>query len=314
LNFVLALLLLLAQPSDALLFARARAYTENGQFQQAIELWQEMTERHPDRVDAWAYLALAFRRQESFDLADRAVDHALEVDRESSRALWQRGLLRNLQQRPAEALDAFDLLQVKAAKQATFHYQRGVALQLLDRVEEATQAMRAAVDRDPELFAAQYSLYLLLRSDDPAAARAQLEQVEVLRDRQPDWVRNDQLRLEAGPLSDMDWPNAYLGLRAKGEGELYRLQLEGVRSRPDGVGAIVEFWTGDALLRRRYDEPPLSFRIRKGETIEVLRILWPNGMVQNVLGIDPTQLPDGTLRVREELFIKGSWGGVKIQD
>jgi tetratricopeptide (TPR) repeat protein len=124
LNFVLALLLLLAQPSDALLFARARAYTENGQFQQAIELWQEMTERHPDRVDAWAYLALAFRRQESFDLADRAVDHALEVDRESSRALWQRGLLRNLQQRPAEALDAFDLLQVKAAKQATFHYQR----------------------------------------------------------------------------------------------------------------------------------------------------------------------------------------------
>jgi tetratricopeptide (TPR) repeat protein len=281
-----------------------------------------MSEQHPDRVEPLVYLSLALRRGEDFEAAEAVIERALAMAPEDGRALWQLGLLRNLQQRPEEALAAFDKLaaqatpqlQRKADGQASFHYQRGIALKALDRMDEATLAMRTATERDPTLLAAAYSHYLLLRSKDREAAELQLQAVEELRTSQPDWIRNDILRLEAGPLSEIDWPEAYEGLLPKGTGELYHLALEGVRSRADGIGSVVEIWTRRGVLRRNYDQAPLAFRVAAKQPIPLIRIVWPHGMKQNVFGLPTGDLEDNTIRIREELFIKGSWGGVKIQD
>jgi len=307
----LALAILSSLGEAGLDWARARGHTENGEFAQAIEQWTTLTARFPNSVQAWTSLAQATRRAERFDRCEDAIERALAIDANYDPANWQLGLLHNLRQRPQEALDAFDRIGAGEA-QSTFHYQRGIALRALARDDAAVEALRRAVELDDQLFAARYALYLLLRSRNRVEAAAELESIEALRRKQPEWRRNDQLRLEAGPLSNIDWPGAYSRLSIKPLGRKFRLHLRGVRAREDGVGSTVEIWTPEFLFRRRYEGNPQTFFAGRGGRIAVLRIVWPHGVAQNLFDLDVEV--DSEFEVREEIFIKGSWGGVKIQN
>jgi hypothetical protein len=57
--------------------------------------------------------------------------------------------------------------------------------------------------------------------------------------------------------------------------------LEGVKSLKIPTGAEVEVSAGSYYARQRYDTTPLTFDLGEHDTIDTIRIIWPNGMIQN---------------------------------
>ena len=62
-----------------------------------------------------------------------------------------------------------------------------------------------------------------------------------------------------------------------------RLNLEGSRSNKAGVGAVVEVKAGNFYTRAVVGAEPLTIETGKLERVDVVRVTWPNGMVQNVI-------------------------------
>ncbi len=62
-----------------------------------------------------------------------------------------------------------------------------------------------------------------------------------------------------------------------------RLNLEGVRSNKAGVGAVVEVKSGNFYTRALVGAAPLTVETGALERVDVVRITWPNGIVQNVI-------------------------------
>ncbi len=83
-----------------------------------------------------------------------------------------------------------------------------------------------------------------------------------------------------------------------------RVQLTGTRSNPDGIGAWVELESRGTTQRRQVMptrsylsqvELPVTFGLGPGESVEGLRVLWPDGSRQDVDSVEPGRL----LRVRQ---------------
>ena len=70
--------------------------------------------------------------------------------------------------------------------------------------------------------------------------------------------------------------------------------LEGVKSLKIPTGAEVEVKAGSLYQRRRYETIPLTFGLADWESVDTVRITWPNGMIQNEMN----------QRVRQRLAIK----------
>ena len=75
-----------------------------------------------------------------------------------------------------------------------------------------------------------------------------------------------------------------------------RLQLEGVRSNKAGVGALVEVKAGNFYTRAVVGAEPLTIETGKLERVDVVRVTWPNGIVQNVI----QTATDRAVRVAEQ--------------
>lgn len=59
------------------------------------------------------------------------------------------------------------------------------------------------------------------------------------------------------------------------------ISLEGIKSPKIPTGSQVEISSGAFYQRRQYDTTPLTFDLGNRESIDTIRIVWPNGMIQN---------------------------------
>jgi hypothetical protein len=81
-----------------------------------------------------------------------------------------------------------------------------------------------------------------------------------------------------------------------------RVALAGVKNLKAAAGAEVEIKTGDRYQKAAYDGVPLLFGLGRRRQVEVVRITWPNGMIQNQLNE-----PSGrSLRIKEAPRLAGS--------
>ncbi|MFN9920545.1 MAG: tetratricopeptide repeat protein [Acidobacteriota bacterium] len=95
----------------------------------------------------------------------------------------------------------------------------------------------------------------------------------------------------------------------------FRLTLEGVKNIRSSPKAEVELRIGGLYQKRLYEGFPLSFGAGKAATIDVVRITWPNGLIQN-------EMKQATLKpalYKEAQRLSGScpivwtWNGEKFE-
>lgn len=85
-----------------------------------------------------------------------------------------------------------------------------------------------------------------------------------------------------------------------GAGNAVRLELIGLKDNRRGVGAVVEMRAWDTYRRIYWTGAPQVLGFGQGESLDILRVSWPNGVVDNLLGIGPDNEP-----------VTGNWGGLR---
>jgi hypothetical protein len=81
-----------------------------------------------------------------------------------------------------------------------------------------------------------------------------------------------------------------------------RIQLAGVKSLKLAQDAWVEVKAGTLYQRARYDGVPLTFNVGPNATVDVVRITWPNGLIQN----ETNQAANKAYRYEEAQRLSGS--------
>jgi Flp pilus assembly protein TadD len=72
---------------------------------------------------------------------------------------------------------------------------------------------------------------------------------------------------------------------AKSKDGWLTVALEGVKSPKIPTGAQIEIEAGTLYERRRYDTTPVSFNLGDRSSVDALRIVWPNGLIQNEMRV-----------------------------
>jgi hypothetical protein len=94
-----------------------------------------------------------------------------------------------------------------------------------------------------------------------------------------------------------------------------RVALSGVKAAKLAPGAEVEVRVGTRYQKRIYKGVPLEFGLRSDAAVDVVRITWPNGLIQNEMKKPANQ----TLSIKEEERLSGScpmiwtWNGREFQ-
>ena len=130
-----------------------RVLARMGRHPEAIDLLQAAALARPDLFDAFLLLAQVQVTTGQFALAEKNYRAALRLAPKSGAALLGLGVLLNQTNRPAEGETvlriAAETLERPAPSQARILYHLGVSLELQGRPEEAIDAWRHAVARDP---------------------------------------------------------------------------------------------------------------------------------------------------------------------
>ncbi len=79
------------------------------------------------------------------------------------------------------------------------------------------------------------------------------------------------------------------------------ISLQGVKDNRRAVGALLELRSGPLYRRLYWGGEPLSIGLGQLESVDILRITWPNGLIQEVLG-----LADGQYHIRQREGLGGS--------
>lgn len=87
-----------------------------------------------------------------------------------------------------------------------------------------------------------------------------------------------------------------LGIRPDGNTNAVTVGLKGIKDNQRGVGAIVELRAGPVYERIYWDGRARTLPIGNAEQIDVLRVTWPNGVIQSQLDV-----PAGATRVLEQI-------------
>jgi hypothetical protein len=100
-----------------------------------------------------------------------------------------------------------------------------------------------------------------------------------------------------------------------GSNHWLEISLTGVRNLSTAPAAKIEVRTGSWYQKKTYQGVPLSFGLGSFETIDVVRIIWPNGLIQN-----ETQQPNRrVLHYQEKERLSGScptlftWNGREFE-
>src|SRR4029079_9891999 len=86
-----------------------------------------------------------------------------------------------------------------------------------------------------------------------------------------------------------------LANQTAGTGKWLRVGLRGVKNLALAPGAEVELKAGGNYQKRRYQGVPLLFGLGARDTVDTVRITWPNGLIQN-----ETNVKAGRSRTLEE--------------
>ena len=78
--------------------------------------------------------------------------------------------------------------------------------------------------------------------------------------------------------------------------------LEGVKSLKIPTGAQIEVKSGTFYARRQYDVAPVTFHLGDRDVVDTIRIIWPNGMIQN----ETRQLARRRMDIKEAPRLSGS--------
>ncbi len=94
-----------------------------------------------------------------------------------------------------------------------------------------------------------------------------------------------------------------------------RISLEGVKNLKTAPGAEIELRVGGLYQKKAYDGFPLRFGLGKAAAVEVVRITWPNGLIQNEM----KQAAGPGLKYKEAQRLSGScpivwsWNGREFE-
>ena len=80
------------------------------------------------------------------------------------------------------------------------------------------------------------------------------------------------------------------------------IQADGIKTNKRGTGAKVEIKVGHFYQRKTMGTPPLHFGLRDIENVDIIRITWPNGVVQNEINSPANQV----MEIREKVRINAS--------
>ena len=69
-------------------------------------------------------------------------------------------------------------------------------------------------------------------------------------------------------------------------GSWLTLRIDGVKNNLQGIGATIEIKSDGLYQMRPFRATPLHFGIGDRDLVEVIRITWPNGIVQNLLDVE----------------------------
>lgn len=114
---------------------------------------------------------------------------------------------------------------------------------------------------------------------------------------------------------DADGSLHFLRNLSDGERHWIRVQLKGVRSLKLAQDALVEIKAGTLYRRQFYNGVPLLFDAGDNTSVEVVRITWPNGLIQN----EVRQAANQTHTYEEAQRLSGScpmiwcWNGREFQ-
>jgi tetratricopeptide (TPR) repeat protein len=79
-------------------------------------------------------------------------------------------------------------------------------------------------------------------------------------------------------------------------GRFVRIVLEGKRTNRQGIGAVLELKAGRFYRRAMYPGHPITLGTEDRERLDVVRVTWPNGVIQNVLDVETGNV----VRIEEE--------------
>jgi len=94
-----------------------------------------------------------------------------------------------------------------------------------------------------------------------------------------------------------------------------RVRLKGVRSLKLAQGALIEIKAGEVYRRQFYDGVPLSFDTGDHAAVDVVRITWPNGLIQNEVqqAANQTHTFEEAQRLSGSCPMIWSWDGHEFQ-
>jgi tetratricopeptide (TPR) repeat protein len=143
---------------NASLVNMANFYQKNGKFAEAIEVWKQLLEADPRDVGARIGISNAYFEIGRADSAIAGLSYVLKVDPRNLEALKSLATIHVKRGDGREALRvAEDALRVDPDDGGS-HFNRGLALELLKRTNEAAAEYRTAVELAPDLAEAYASL------------------------------------------------------------------------------------------------------------------------------------------------------------
>jgi tetratricopeptide (TPR) repeat protein len=94
-----------------------------------------------------------------------------------------------------------------------------------------------------------------------------------------------------------------------------RIQLKGVRSLKLAQDALVEMKAGTLYRRQFYNGVPLTFDAGDHATVDVVRITWPNGLIQNETqqAVNQTHIYEEAQRLSGSCPMIWTWNGRQFQ-
>lgn len=258
--------------------ASALAYLQKDDLERTTARLKEAENRIGTTADTLFIHAELARRARHFASAVRALDEALTMTPGHTRATLLRSDLHMLSGQPAQALETASSLTSTQGDSASVQNRRGIALEALDRRDEATQAFENAITLAPRLYSARLNLARRLRADGRSEA-ALLAFIEAQR-RAPanaaPYVGMGLCRLTLGDLhgatADLEKalsiepgnPEAHIGMgdlaaARRDAAQAFRHYRIALRHRPDNAVALLK--QGNALmLLGRHDDAADFYR------------------------------------------------------
>jgi predicted O-linked N-acetylglucosamine transferase (SPINDLY family) len=186
------------------LFAQAQLSLGNGNLAEAQAGYEKVLKKRPNHFGAWQMLAVCELQNRNYEAAVRSLKRALLLDSQSAVAHSALGIALNALQRHDEALACFDNAIALTPDFADAHYNRGNLLSELGRFTEAASGFDAAITINPQYVPAWKNrgnaLHRLARFADALASYDQA--LAIASDDAGAWASRGEMLCLLGRLDD----------------------------------------------------------------------------------------------------------------